>query len=44
MRNPGTTLTILCVSVLAGACAPMRYDVKVDAHDPRARALTNPPD
>lgn len=33
MRNPGTTLTILCVSVLAGACAPMRYAVKVDAHE-----------
>lgn len=33
MRKQTAKSLILCAGLLAGACAPIRYDVRVDAHD-----------
>lgn len=33
MRTSSKTFLILCSLTVAGACAPMRYDVRVDAHE-----------
>ncbi|MEJ2679136.1 MAG: hypothetical protein P8174_08690 [Gemmatimonadota bacterium] len=44
MRTPTVKFLILCSLTVAGACAPIRYDVRVDAHDrgampPTARVM-----